>query len=899
MNGHMEEMMNSWVKTITLFCCMFFILNSLQVHAMMVAPPVESNQDETVIVSDSLVVTVSYGFQQEARYGRLASMQVDVYNKGESFEGRVNVVMVNENQDNIAYSTEGLFAGGSKTEFNLLLPMNRMSKEMHFSIQNEEKKTIVEELIPLNVKNLGEYSYVGILSEMPTQLSYFEYFGNKVVNLDENSLPNDYLAYDMLDMIVVDQFNLDSLEVSQLEALMDWTRHGGTLVLGIGINYMQNVELLEQYGAIHTAKINYEASEGNVKRFSLLEGNEFTKQLTKIKDYETARSQMLKDIESSKSLGNYIEDNIYVGSSMLGNLSLNDLSEIPASKSVSLFNVENSKMSISKHDSCLYDAVKFGDGVVQLFHFRLGNSEISKDSLSLNGNAGGELLTSFYSSIVMISLEQRSPASILKMQKEAYSNSEDYRITNIGSHPNIDNVPQVAGYIIILSIYLVLIGPILFIILWKLKRQMRIWVYVPLLTLAFLFIMYAMGSATRIKESYAGFMNIEYYDDSLHQIEGKTYASIVLTNKYDNNIVLNSADSMIADASEYPGYYGLLYQTTDSNQRFYDYAKASTKIIYKQGGIALEFHDRPAFSGELFEANYHKPYEDIVIGEVLMSEDSITGELQNQSQYDLKQSLLWVNGYYVNLGDIKAGSSALINEGVGMYASNIEGLMYTDNSISKARGFIPNQSVTPHQSREVEALSYIFSKYLKDSQSAYLIAFTDQVSSTSPISQLALRKASFGVSAIVAKVDLKTKEPMKSMVTNFDVYLDSSSENAWDQETRYAYTNTIEFEYNIPRKERIQKLFLSELFNDLGNKMEPSNISCGRIYLYNYEVEQYDLVFDLESEYGNRSIDQNDLTPYLSLDNHLRVKYESRSTAQDIFTVPILSCYKEDINATD
>ena len=781
--------MNRWIKhIITIVCLMFTMTNIVHVNASTTNAKVENNQDETVIVTDSLVITVSYGFNQEARYGRLAMMQVDVYNKGEAFEGVITAVLVNENQDNIAYSIEGSFVGGAKSEFHLLLPMNRASQDLVFTIEDDQKKTIVEELIPLKVTNLGDYCYVGILSEMSMQLSYFEYFGNKVVNLDKDNLPSDYLAYDMLDIIVVDEFELDRLEPTQLEALFQWTRQGGSLVLGIDVNYMQNVELLQQYNIIQiNQEINYEASEGNVHPVSLIEDQENIKQLTKIKNYEAARSQILKDIEDSKIAGTYGPREVYVGADMLNGQIISDLELTKVSKKLSIFSVEDSKASIYHDGGYLFEAVTLGEGVVLLFHFGLGNPEVTKEALDLNGNSGGALLNLFYSSIVVTVLEQRSEHSIERNSTEIYSNNQDYRINNIGRYPEIDQVPQVLGYVVVLVLYLLLIGPVLFFVLWKRKKQMRVWIYVPMLTLLFLVIMFGMGSSTRIKEAYAGFMNIEYYDSSMNQVEGKTFASVVLTNKNANNLTINTADMLIADAREYPTYYSPLYQETKDTQQFYDYGKPATKITNTKNGIELKFYNRPAFSGELFEATYYQPYEEIIKGEIVIRENSISGELTNQSKVDFERAILWVNGYYVNIGTMNTGSTIDILDRQGAYASHIESLMYTENPVSIARGFVANQSLTSSQSREIDTLSYIFSHYFKDSQSAYLIAFTNQVPTSSPFAEITKSKASFGVSAVVTKVALRTQDEGKIMVTNMDRYMDSDNEYAWDQETISIY----------------------------------------------------------------------------------------------------------------
>lgn len=888
--------MDRWIKRIIVVLCLIFIMtNSIRVDAMSAAS--NKKQDEIVIVKDSLVITLNIGFNQEVRYGRFSLMQINVYNKGETIEGEVTVVLINENQDNIAYSKETVFAGGDKSEVEMLLPMNRASQEMVLRIE-EEGKTIVEELIPLQVMNLGDYCFVGLLSERPEELSYFEYFGNKVVNLDKTNLPNDYMAYDLLDVIVIDEFNLDSLEVKELEALIDWTRRGGALILGIGDDYMPNVELLEQYHVIEMdQRINYEAENTKVFLASLVDDQENKKQLAKINNYEATRSKLLQDIKASKEFDSSSAYNVYVGSSMLSGLTINDLDGSKVDKYITSFSLKNRKTSIVSENNYLYEAVDFGQGVVQLFHFGLSNPKMTAENLSLYENAGGKLLNLFYSSIVMTVLEQRSNESINKNKMESYTNTQDYRISNLGKYPEMGQVPQVLPYIIVLVIYLLLIGPVLFYILWKRKRQMKVWIYVPLITLLFLGVMYFMGSSTRINEPYAGYMNIEYYDTSLNEVVGDSFASIVLANKSINSVEMGRADSLVVDAFEYPTFYGSLYQTKENPQRFYDYGKEATKATDTGEGIELTFYNRPAFSGELFQATYHKPYEAVIQGEVFLDEYALSGTIRNQSKIDLKQALLWVNGHYINLGRLKAGSEVDLGGKIGLYAVSIESLLYMDNPISKTLGYIASQTFSARQNREIETLSYIYSKYLKDTQSAYVIAFTDQVPGVAPIAKIAKQDASFGVSAVVAKVNLNTQVGSKTLISNMDQYLESSSDYTWDQITRFAYMSAIEFTYGVPKTERIQSIFLSDLFNDFSDQYNTT--SCSRIYLYNYRIEKYDLIFDLESEYGNRSISGEDLSPYIDENNKLKIKYENRSATQDILTVPILSCYKEAVDATN
>ena len=108
--------------------------------------------------------------------------------------------------------------------------------------------------------------------------------------------------------------------------------------------------------------------------------------------------------------------------------------------------------------------------------------------------------------------------------------------------------------------------------------------------------------------------------------------------------------------------------------------------------------------------------------------------------------------------------------------------------------------------------------------------------------------------------------------------------------------NTMDFEYQLPNYMTIQEFYLSDMFNSF----DTSSISlggCSRIYFYNFTTQTFELVFDLDSEYGARSIQGEDIKRFLSEDKRVILRFENRDTSQNIFEVPVISCVKEDSNA--
>lgn len=894
--------MKQWIKYIIIL--IFVTVTGISsVDAYAASTVKDDTKEETVIVKDNLVITIKIGFSGEARYARYVSAQVDVYNKGVQFDGTVEFTLLNQNQDNISYGKEVELGARSKTTVTVMLPMNKATQSVNFKIVDQNFKTVVEEEIPINIKNYGDYCVIGLLSDQSLSLSYIEYFGNKIIELDSSNLSGDYLTYDMFDVIVVDRFDLDTLGPERLKALLDFVSHGGNLVIGAGDDYQSNVELLQQYNVLWLREpVGYSSEEVISMPITLSSEAGFTTLLTEIKNYEANRTQLLNEMEEVKvtnslktSIGT-ADLNIYVGKSMLGNRSITDISMEYATKEVTKFRVQNPMNQIEYGGIPLFETVSYGDGVVMLFHFCLGNNEITQEKLKLYDGCTDELFSSFYADVVLHIVDNLSDATKTKLNREIYADTLDYRIRELSDYQEMDEVPKVSGFIVILAIYLIVIGPLTFFVLWKRNQQRRIWIIVPCFSILFFLLVLLIGKTTRVEQPYSGYLNLEIYDNQLKEVKGKVFSYIGLHKNGPITIELDTTDPIVIGDNEFVNYYANLYsQDQEIKERFYDYKNEDISVLYKEDGTLLTFNNQSAFSKELVLADYQKEYEALIEGNLTMTKTALNGTLTNVSDHVFHHAFIYLNGYYVDLGTLTPGQTVEVSDYTAVYSSSIDSLFYTENEISKK--FVADiTSLTPSEHRLFNAYSYLFKNYLLGQEKVMFFATCDEMTEASPLYQLSKEDESYGESIVMSEVDFNTRTEEGVLIPNLDEFLQNSNTYAWDPETRYAYMNTMDFEYQLPNNLEIKEIYLSDLFN----QFESNTLSlggCNRIYFYNFTTQTYELVFDLDSEYGTRSIQGEEIKRFISEDQRVVIRFENRNSSQSIFEVPVISCVKEDNNA--
>lgn len=867
----------------------------------------EQSGKPIILANDRVVVTLQYGFEQQARYGRTMQLTAKIYNKGESFTGEIAATLMNEEQDNIRYATTATVLELEKNVVTLNIPMNRASKGIKFEILSSSNDTIVEDVIPLNVVNLGTYYYVGILSDMSTTLSYFEYFGNKCVSLDKSNFPSDYLGLDIIDVLVIEKFKISSLTWEQQQAILGFVKRGGTLVLGSEAYYEDGISAIHWLSNQNIVSLEDKIFDGSVQnsKISMKEPSEFSDLLLKVKGYETLRASNLKYKEDLKNENPQKDCNLYIGKSILGTKIISDLKLTAVEKAVSVFSITNATKKKESNHLTIYEKVPYGEGNVLVFHFPLGMEGLTEAKILVNEGVSGKLLNTFYLSVVSQVLEDIPTVVKKKVEVEQYATFDNYRVQGIINNSDSIEVPKVFPYTILLVAYIIIIGPLLYFILHKRKKNILVWVLVPSFSIVFSCIVYVMGANTRITEPYISYFNVETYDPNTKTLEGESNVNVYLSLNQKTELSLGNANEVISGKYQYPGFYEV-FDKEKSNDTLPYSDTVTTSVLKAKDSYSLMFDHIPAFTPQYFSLDYSRDSEDEVTGQVSVTESSMNGSVSNDTSENFEEAYVYYNGRVALLGNLESGETASLDECSQEFNGNIYSILYNSNTISLELG---NQEtkLSPDRIRKNNALSIVIEEGLYAKEGAYLIGFIDSLPKEHPFSSLSSNRASYGISMMVVPLELNTTTGDETLVPNLDRYLKTGGNNYYDSTLRYVYANSIELEYQLPKEDEISKLVLADVFQLSLDQNTNYNMMAKKIYFYNRTTSQYDLVFrsDLlqdgryqkvstDDSEGDVSLNASELKDYLSENHELKIKYEGEEVEMNgVFSIPVISYVKK------
>lgn len=204
---------------------------------MLVLVIISSNQ---VVWASELTTKMSLGMGGKYKYNRYVPIYVTIENTGDDFSG---IVQVRAGNDSMVYEEAVDVAAG-------------MTKSVCIPVKNMDYSFVTAKVIDQNQKVVSEKkvytssSYVlgendasiGILVEDTNKINYFNgidfrlnsSFQTKSVELKVEDINEKVQTLDLLDILVLNDFNTSSLMPEQLNAIEKWVEQGGTLIIGTG-----------------------------------------------------------------------------------------------------------------------------------------------------------------------------------------------------------------------------------------------------------------------------------------------------------------------------------------------------------------------------------------------------------------------------------------------------------------------------------------------------------------------------------------------------------------------------------------------------------------------------------------------------------------------------------------
>ena len=197
---------------------------------------------EDIVEGKEFSLLVSCGYGGLAKYGRDMGVLATITNHGSDFVGDLWVLIPTKGtgSQNTLFKKEFAIAKGETKKVELAVPVLFSTGKINVSIRDKSEKERASLDVKVNVQGNTETMYIGVLSDSHLDLSYFTDEKTKTFYMGE--LPENKKSLDMLDVIVMNNFNTSIFNANQYEALKAFVKQGGTLVVGTGATGIKTLE---------------------------------------------------------------------------------------------------------------------------------------------------------------------------------------------------------------------------------------------------------------------------------------------------------------------------------------------------------------------------------------------------------------------------------------------------------------------------------------------------------------------------------------------------------------------------------------------------------------------------------------------------------------------------------
>lgn len=539
-------------------------------------------------------------------------MQVTVENRGEDFTGTVQLIFASSGYDNCAYNTEITLPAQGKKQFTINVSDRAVDTMRGLCALNflDEKGNVVQSISLKNVfGNTMSGIPVGILSDNYSGLTFMDAGGQdfdirgkssplRLIELNNDNL-GEYL--NGLYFLIIDRFNVSSLSEENIQAIQEWVNGGGWLLIGTGEYAEQTLSGFdEDFIDVDVSGVSEPGQENTVSVNADKYGYYY----------------------------NYADDGVD-----FTNIAVADLN----------YNRMNGYLYGSTENPAICGS--FEEGAVSIFFCSLGDKELQK--------LGNYEIRYIYEELMY----QSDSYSVMGYSELEYVGQKSLAV--------IDNVNTDVNFTwlkVIIIVYVVLVGPVLYLILRKCKKREWYWICAPVLGILFIAGVFLLGQGVRVNET-------RVYSVTAQRVDGNRADTYFLA--YHSGVkpwVVRLNDNYEVAGPGLNGYYRVYNQSTDDYYYIVDNDSEGLSV-----GIKPEENFE---SGFLYAAGRTESRGTISCGNLKGTGGNVSGTVTNGTDCDMSYIAVWLDSYIMVVSDVKAGETIDLQQAVQ------DGRCVYENSVS-------------------------------------------------------------------------------------------------------------------------------------------------------------------------------------------------------------------------
>lgn len=520
--------------------------------------------------------------------------------------------------------------------------------------------------------------------------------------------------------------------------------------------------------------------------------------------------------------------------------------------------------AFSVYSEDAYKSVPEGDGLRVSLSFAL-------ESLVEQCEGGGSRsqATAFFMEVLT---EQR----INNLESDWYGNNSEYweSYSLVNSLP-ADKVPNLWKYALIVICYILLVGPVLFLVLRRKGLQKFLRVSVVTLAVLFSALIFVISSETRFERPFINYGTIIHMNQD--SVEKEVYFGLrspnnqpyeaTISNDYallplDDEIGVYYTSSFLGFGSSYVRSHDYTARPVDAYQMILDRGESETTI---------QMAGQVAFTTECFYASSTQANEagSGIDSEITLFDGKIDGVVKNHTGYDLTGAVLIMNQQIVLLGDIKNEESlSLSGREVHDFTADTYNLSLYLNGLFGDNAMKVGQAGYVQATKKAQILQFVLNKTVKPfEQQDMLLAFPENEEEVCFIDDKDIEI--FGISLIMSDANVSREKngllyrafPEKSPVV-LDGYYNAYGNTLYDKRNPVLL-------YDLGENLEIETLTFRNGVTDAGYSFENREQFTGKWYFYNVITGAYD-----EKDIGKKVYRANELAVYLNEKNQIQIRFE-------------------------
>ncbi|MCH5271975.1 MAG: hypothetical protein J1E83_14745 [Lachnospiraceae bacterium] len=538
------------------------------------------------------------------------SIRLTIENQGEDWEGTVRLTVDENYYIPSAYDTALSLPQGSRKQFVVKVPVNSIESSngtVFVTLLDRKDNKIAEKEFKRLLTGEMEALSMGILSDAYSKLTYLDmggrdiYFYNdlypiKLVELKQGSLADEL---DALTFLVIDQYNTAILTEEELEAIELWNLNGGVLLIGTGAYAEDTLSGFDGgYLDISSGVVHTPGDE------------EFSEP-----DY----------------MGN-----VYLDSSQL------TIAELQIS------GYAYNNLNMDYYYGGWFESM--GDGSVCIVPYSL--AELG----SLDESSWYIMPEDFVQGLI----ENVSNYAVSRYASStSYYDDHDYDIRRLlGVIGNSNSILNFGVLKVLVIVYVIFVGPILYLILRLLKRRELYWVAVPITALLGIGMVYLAGRGFEVVSTKVYSVTMKNLSES-----GNT---ITYLHCYDAN--RSEWELRMADGCEYAGPFGDSYRYGSYENSYYYHIKKEGDTFFLGMKPETNFEDSYFY---LSSSTYGNGVEgSLLIQDLLVDMGRVGGTVVNDTNKDISYfAVAWNDCRYVYEG-LDAGASCRLEDLEPLYGTS-------------------------------------------------------------------------------------------------------------------------------------------------------------------------------------------------------------------------------------